>query len=84
MNIHLNGAVWTWTMPSSAHVLIRDPQRKKTVVNPCHVIQGWFEAAKAKDLHLPKHSYNGRDGMNITPAMVKVYIEKNLLQKAGK
>lgn len=77
--IHLSSEVWTWTMPSASHVLIRDPQRKKMVVNPHHVIEGWFEEAKVKGLHLPEHSYTDRGGMNITPAMVKVYIQKCLL-----
>lgn len=76
--IHLNGEVWTWEMPSSAYVLIRDPNRKKTVVAPYIVEQEWRKEQDARKLPDPKHSFNRNFYTNITPAMVKVYIQKNL------
>lgn len=79
--IHLNGEVWTWRMPSSSYVLIRDPQRKKTVVNPHFVREAWEKEAKAKKLQRPEHCTGPEWYPNVTPAMVKAYIQKNLVPR---
>ncbi len=66
-------------MPSGSTLLIRDPNRHKTAVRPWDVLQHWRKYRNEKNLPDPEHSWNSRASFsNITPAMVKAYIESHL------
>jgi hypothetical protein len=79
--LHIGRDVWTWTMPSSSYVLIRDPKRKKTAVKPFFIEQEWRKERDVKDLRDPEHDWNTEHCFfNVTPAKVKAYITRVLLQ----
>lgn len=82
--LHIGKDVWTWAMPSAAHVIIRDPDRKKTLANPCLVWEAWVDHAREKKLHCPEYSWSEEGTVNVTPAMVKVYIERFLLNAGAR
>jgi hypothetical protein len=78
--LHIGRDVWTWTMPSSSVVLIRDPKRKKTAVKPWLIHEEWRKERDAKKLKDPEHSTNTEIWYsNVTPSKVKAYIMRVLL-----
>jgi hypothetical protein len=82
--IHIGKDVWTWKMPSSSYVIIRDPARMKTAVKPHYVFEAWWQSDLRKSYD-PEHSWDERTfSSNITPVMVRTYIEQNLLPAKSK
>ncbi len=76
--VHINGEPWTWFVTRDEDLVIRNPQRFKTVIQAPLVRQFWKDFLRSGK-HQGPGIYHG-----VTPGMVKAYVESFIIPTAQK